>query len=512
MSFSEDITDVSLDGASRIETNPLRLQSLNGDVLSHITSFLTYPDALSLLCTCKAISRVSIDPALHTVVLGRSSAELLHFRDFLLAKTSRALFVKSLKITKTVTWDLDSKDIARALADVLEKTTRLEAFSCGAMRELITVDSRIKENLIYLTELRELTLLEGGPEIVNIATSSKSITIEQLTLDLLFHANKVTFEDFFGQLSRHRRLTHLSISRMYDRIIIPPNWEPALARARMPSVRNLTFTCTYIPLALASAAFPNVTRLHFSNARHYPKFGPVRVQKPVDVTPCWPMLEDAQIDARDLEIWPVASATRRLDLDVLRGGYSVEALTAVERMNPWVLACAYTIDADNLFWVRLPIIATELRFLDVRVLELSGSPRKYMLMHLTRLPALTVLFVCIRAFHQPMDPAAEIAALARQFGQHNSKLRFVGLSFADGRSMREDEPVFDEERLGSTWFEIRREKLEDIVMEDGAMVVDDWEPMEVVAIPTAVGLKVRDYMYEADYDAPGWEDRLSTFS
>lgn len=135
-----------------------------------------------------------------------------------------------------------------------------------------------------------------------------------------------------------------------------------------------------------------------------------------------------------------------------------------------------------------------------------------MLMHLTRLPALTVLFVCIRAFHQPLDAAAEISALARQLGQHNSKLRFVGLSFADGRSMREDEPVFDEERLGSTWFEIRRGKLEDIVMEDGAMVVDDWEPMEVVAIPTAVGLKVRDYMYEADYDTPGWEDRLSTFS
>ncbi|KAJ2975616.1 hypothetical protein NUW54_g11702 [Trametes sanguinea] len=166
-------------------------------------------------------------------------------------------------------------------------------------------------------------------------------------------------------------------------------------------------------------------------------------------------------------------------------------------MKPSVLSCAYTIDADNLFWVRLPVIASGLRFLDVRLLELSKHPRKYMLMHLSRFPALTVLFLCIRAFYQPDDADSEVVSIAQSLAHDNPKLQFIGLSFSDGRSMKEDYPVWEDERLGSKWFAVRRK-------EDG---LDELEE-----ISTETGLWVRDYMYEADYDAPDWAERLQAIA
>lgn len=126
-----------------------------------------------------------------------------------------------------------------------------------------------------------------------------------------------------------------------------------------------------------------------------------------------------------------------------------------------------------------------------------------MLMHLARFPALTALFICIRAYNYPANPDAEIASLARSLAARNPKLRFVGLSFADGRSMREDDPMFEEERLGSTWFEIRRGETH------GGLVEED--EIDVHEIPTTVGLGVRDYMFQADYSTSGWEERLAAF-
>ncbi|KAI0362628.1 hypothetical protein OH77DRAFT_1416896 [Trametes cingulata] len=475
---------------------PLHLLSLNQDVLSHVISYLPYQDALSLSYTCKAAHTLSLDPALRTIVLDRSSEQLTKFRDYLLAKTSRPLFLRSLSITKTVTWDMEAAEVASALADILEKAAALEQFSCGAMRELVAADSRIKENLIALTGLRELTLLDGGLETSEIATGLKSHGIQQLTLSLHWHDRKTPFEQLFGKFRRYRRLEILSISGMYNRII-PATPLSDSNGIVMPSVHTLELHRTYIPLSLAAAAFPNISRVTFTNARHYPNFGQREVQ-PAEIAHCWANINEAHIDARDLAVWPISSRVRWLDLDVLRAGYSGEAIAAVARTSPRVLSCAYTIDADNLFWVRLPVIATELRFLDVRLLELRGNPRKYMLMHLKRFPHLTAIFLCIRAFYQPTDPAAEIASIALELAEFNSSLQFIGISFADGRSTREDEPVFDEERLSSTWFKVHRP--------------EHYGEAEPRQISTETGLKVRDYMYRAQYDIPGWEEMLSTFA
>ncbi|KAI0371664.1 hypothetical protein BV20DRAFT_964878 [Pilatotrama ljubarskyi] len=475
-----------------LKRNSLQLLSLNQDVLSHIISYLSYPDALSLAHTCKAAHALSLDPALHTVVLDRFAEQLTKFRDFLLAKPSRPLFLKSLIITKTVTWDMEAGKAAEALGDVLEKATMLEHFSCGEMRNLVAADARVKDNLIALTRLTGLTLLEGGPETAEIAASLKSEGIRQLTLDMLWHSRKTTFEYFFGSFRRYRRLELLSISRMYAKIIIP--LVASDITIVMPSVRTLELHRSYIPLSLAATVFPSVTNLTFTNARHYPNFG-YRDVLPAEVAHCWANVDEAHIDARDLVFWPISCRVRWLDLDVLRGGYSREAIAAVDRTCPRVLSCAYTIDADNLFWVRLPVIATELRLLDVRLLELSGNPKKYMLTHLTRFPALTVIFLCIRAFYQPSDQDAETASIAQDLAERNRHLRFIGVSFADGRSTPEDAPVWDEERLSSTWFKVLR---------------DEHDVRRTERIPTATGLRVRDYMYQANYDAPGWEEVLST--
>ncbi|KAH9900894.1 hypothetical protein C8Q73DRAFT_742646 [Cubamyces lactineus] len=472
-------------------TDRLHLLSLNHDALSYIISYLNYRDALSLSYTCKAAHALPLDPALYTVVLNRSSEQLLKFRDFLLATESRPLFLRSLTITKTVTWDADdrAKEMAEALADILEKSTNLELFSCGAIRDLNKVDMRIQTNLMSLLRLADLTLLEGGPELSLIATGMQSRRLRQLTLDMIYHSTKLAFGNFFGKLAQYHQLQSLTISRMFDRIVTTPG-----ATVIIPSVHALALHTTYIPMSLAATVFPNVKHLTFTNTRHYPYFTHPNLL-PTEIDKCWPTLDEAHIDARDLIVWPLSSRVRWLDLDVLRGGYSAEAIAAVNRMNPRVLSCAYTIDADNLFWTRLPVIASDLCFLDVRLLELSGHPRKYMILHLSSYPMLTVVFLCIRAFYQLADPSEEIEEIANSIARRNTRLQFVGISFTDGRSTREDEPVWDEERLGSVWFRVRRD--------------DTTVQTMVEEMPTAVGLKVRDYMYEVDYDDPEWMEQLA---
>ncbi|OSD08387.1 hypothetical protein PYCCODRAFT_1429456 [Trametes coccinea BRFM310] len=469
----------------------VHLLSLNHDVLGSIISCLSYRDALSLSYTCKAAHTLCLDPALRAVVIDRSSDQLIMFKNFLLAEASRPLFLRSLTVTKTVTWDLDGciEEVASAIADILEAATKLEHFSCGAIRDLVKANTRIQSGLVALQHLLDLTLLEGGQETSAIATSLQSPHIKHLTLDMLFNG-PAKFQDFYGRIAKYRRVESLSISRMYDRIAFPS--EAHKSNISIPSLRTLVLHTTFFPLSLAASTFPNVTKVTFANARHYPNFSHPPVS-PVDATSCWPTLLEAHIDARDLAVWPISSRVRWLDLEVLRGGYSSEAIAAVDRMRPRVLSCAYTIDADNLFWVRLPVIASGLRFLDVRLLELSNHPRKYMLMHLSRFPALTALFLCIRAFYQPVDADAEIVSIAHDLASRNSKLQFIGISFTDGRNMKEDYPVWDDERLSSQWFAVRRDG-------DGSGDLDK--------IPTETGLSVREYMYQADYDAPEWEARL----
>ncbi|KAI0332548.1 hypothetical protein GY45DRAFT_1320745 [Cubamyces sp. BRFM 1775] len=478
-------------GPVAYRTGRLHLLSLNQDALSYIISYLNYRDALSLSYTCKAAHALSLDPALHTVVLDRSSEQFLKFRDFLLATGSRPLFLRSLIITKTVTWDADdrAKDMADALADILDNTINLELFSCGAIRDLNKADMGIQTDLMALPRLADLTLLEGGPELSLIVSGMQSRRLRQLTLDMVYHSTKLASGNFFGKLAQYHLLHSLTISRMFDRIVMTPE-----AAVVIPSVRALALHTTYIPMSLAATIFPNVKHLTFTNTRHYPHFTHPTLL-PHEIDTCWPTLDEAHIDARDLITWPLSSRVRWLDLDALRGGYSGEAIAAMNRMKPRVLSCAYTIDADNLFWTRLPIIASDLCFLDVRLLELSGHPRRYMLSHLSSFPMLTVVFLCIRVFYQLADPSEEIEEIANRIARWNRRLQFVGISFTDGRWTREDEPVWDEERLGSVWFKVHRD--------------DTGFQATVEEVPTAVGLKVRDYMYEVDYDDPDWMEQLS---
>ncbi|KAI0636515.1 hypothetical protein C8Q77DRAFT_1154452 [Trametes polyzona] len=497
---AQSLSHVNASGPIRIH-----LTSLNRDVLFYILSFLSFPDALSLSKTCRAAYTLSeIDSTLHTVVIDRSVSQVLQFRSFLLAKDSRPRFVKSLAIAKALTWGIDYdhfKEIADALADILETTTDLEHFSCGDMDQMLSesADSRLKHALVDLTTLKQLTLTAGGPEIAEVAASTNSLDLQELSLDCRF-VTPIPYKGLLGKLTHLRRLTHVSFSRLYHAISIPPGsmdtFSPIL------SVHTLVLICTWIPLPLAAKLFPNAKRITFVNARHYLHFDQVPVSE-ADAGSGWHILEKAHIDAQDLKVWPICSLVRRLDLGVLYGGCSSEALAAVERTRPWVLECSYTIDADNLFWIRLSVVATELRFLDIRILERFRNLRDSMLGHLAGFPALIAAFLCIRTYHQPADAAEEATTLARQLGRLNGKLRFVGIGFSDGRSMREEDPVYDEERLGSRWFELRRKPLTEPSLAGIEAI------LEVRPISTDVGFRVRDYLHEVDFDTPGWEEQLS---
>ena len=119
-----------------------------------------------------------------------------------------------------------------------------------------------------------------------------------------------------------------------------------------------------------------------------------------------------------------------------------------------------------------------------------------MLTHLSSFPMLPVVLLCIRPFYQLAGPSEEIEAIANDIAKWNRRLRYVGISFTDGRSTREDEPVWDEERLCSVWFKVLRN--------------DTTVQTTVEEVPTTVGLQVRDYMYEVDYyDDPDWREQLS---
>lgn len=121
-----------------------------------------------------------------------------------------------------------------------------------------------------------------------------------------------------------------------------------------------------------------------------------------------------------------------------------------------------------------------------------------MLPHLARFPALKALFLCMRAFYQPDDHDAEVAAMALDLAKRNRTLRVVGIALTDGRSMRDDDPVWNEELLASRWWRVDRD--------------EDWlqEVKNMEVIPTEAGMKVRDYMYAADFDSPNWEERFET--
>ncbi|TBU50223.1 hypothetical protein BD309DRAFT_996203 [Dichomitus squalens] len=505
----------------------LTLLGLNVDVLAIIISYLPPRDAVALSCTCKAAHAISIDPALHTVILDHTTEQIQKFRDHLLAVESRPHVLKSLTLTKAVTWEIDphASGPAGALADIVEQAKDLQFFSCGNMDDMIVASNmRLVSALTSRTSMRALQLQYGGQHTVKIITEVESPYVRELIVDLTF-VSKMPWNNLFAPLTRYQHLTTLSISKLTNRLLFPfpvaqsPQFaagpilpSPATNIQHLtpettpiiPSVRTLSFFSTFIPMALAATMFPNVENLTFRTDRLFRSFyiaeQAVRQEFP-SLSACWHhTLAEAHIDVADCRVWPLTCRVRWLDFNFLPGGWAEEALDAVTRTKPHVISVAYRIDPDNTFWLRLPMIASELRFMDTRILELSGHRRRYVLMHLSRFPALAAIFLCVRAHYQAEDYDAEVETIARELAERNRKLQYIGISFTDGRFMRYDDPVWNEERLGSRWWKVHRD--------EGHYL---GEGTSVKVIPTEVGLKIREYMYEADYDSPVWEERLSTF-
>ncbi|KAM5538071.1 hypothetical protein V8D89_008268 [Ganoderma adspersum] len=501
----------------------LTLLGINVDVLAIIISFLSPADAIAFSHTCKAAQDIPLDPALHAVILNRTTEQIERFRDHLLAVPSRQNILKCLTLTKAVTWEIDRRttDPANALADIVDGAKNLQLFSCGTMENMIRAsDGRMASALTSRTNLRVLELRDGGAEAVDVLSKLQSPDLRELVLDLAF-MHKIPWNNLFEPLTRFQRLETLSISKGAGRIMfpftfLPPDhfgglppfviaansaaFDPHTAPV-LPSVRTLSFHNTVIPMPVAATLFPGVTRLMFRTDRALPFSVPAGGLQHEFGTPlhCWAhTLAEAHLDVANSALWPLACRVRWLDFDFLPAGCAEEALDAVTQTAPEVLSVAYRIDADNVFWVRLPIIAANLRFLDLRILELSGKRRRYVLLHLSSFPALKALFLCMRAFYQPNDHDVEVAAMAHELAQANRTLRVVGVALTDGRSMRDDEPVWREELLGSRWWKVERD--------------EEWlhEVKSMENIPTEAGLKIRDYMYAADYESGDWEARFET--
>ncbi|KAI0780461.1 hypothetical protein BD413DRAFT_681925 [Trametes elegans] len=480
---------------------PQALLSLDDDVLSYIISDLTFRDAVTLSLTCKEAYKLSLDPALRRVVLTRSEDQLKSFRTFLLAKNSRPLFVKSLHISTTITWDLEpgdaaAKECATAIADILEAVVNLRAFSCGAMHTFHYTDRRIEQALIALPHLVDLSLLEAGPgATIYLLAKLNARDLPYLTLDII-PTGSAKFDELFGGLSRFPRLESLTVSRLPGIFIRLP--DTPRTEVILPSLRELVLHVTFVPLVLLAAAFPNVSRvqLEFARAPNTFKLSPPPL-RPEWLQPGWGAVDEVAIDSRDLAMWPLQCRVRVLDLGVVHERH--QALAAVGGMRPRVLRCASVLDDGVGFWGMLATTsgAHELRFIEARIHEVVGHRKDEFVCHLGGFRDLTAVFICIRAYRQPTYPRAEALGTAQKLASRNGTMRFVGVSFADGTSKTVNEPIGEDERHDSIWYAVRRED-----RASGVLV----QPME---IPTEVGLRLRDYMCETDYGS-GWEERLAT--
>ena len=81
------------------------------------------------------------------------------------------------------------------------------------------------------------------------------------------------------------------------------------------------------------------------------------------------------MDASDLALWPLWCPVRALRVDMLTEVRARAVVLAVERTTPYVFTCTYRVDTVNQFWKRVPAVAHNLRFLEVRAVEHSKGPR-----------------------------------------------------------------------------------------------------------------------------------------
>lgn len=136
-------------------------------------------------------------------------------------------------------------------------------------------------------------------------------------------------------------------------------------------------------------------------------------------------------------------------------------------------------------------------------------------MNLSKFPALAVIDLCIRGYGLPRDRDAELSKIAGDLARRNPALCFVGLSLVDGRMKRDNDPVYDEERLEGRWWAIERDEEAHAAYINGegssyALRIEE-DILKLVEIPAALGLKIRKFMYETDFASPGWEVKLKDF-
>ena len=330
---------------------------------------------MSFSCTCRAAHTVPLEPALNTIILERDVTQIKKLRDYLSKADFRYHFLRSLTLAKAVSYEIDRDSIeaAQALADILERTPELEHFSSGAVEDLARASGgRVLSALTSIENLRELDISGCGGDTIKSLELLRTRKLRTFTGSL--YVARPSFEALMSSLAQQPHLTTLSLTlNAYVQTV-----QEARPKWTFPSVTSLTLENMFFPMSLAAATFPAVRHLSFRTMRP-PGARPLRSELIGEPNAqCWPCthtLDTARLDAPDLALWPLTCPVRTLELELLASGHSETAVLTVARTTPHVLTCAYRIDADNLFWVRLPTVAHSLRFLDVRVVEHYKHPK-----------------------------------------------------------------------------------------------------------------------------------------
>ena len=352
-------------------STPLTLLSLNQDVLSYVVGHLSPRDAVSLSSTCRAANTIPVEPSLHTVVLRRSITQIKKLRDYLLKADFRYNLLKSLTLLdmSTSETDHDFVEAAGALADILERTPNLECFSSSVMEDLVHASQgRVFAALASLENLYELNVSQCGSEILQAILSLplKTHKLRSFTAKMQFEVgyteHGVCYDALLSTLQQHPHLESLSLSLDGAVSRMGGPWS-------LPTVTALTLEDTFIPMSIAATIFPGVRRLTFRSA------GAAQFVERGTAVPSWNALEAAHMDASDLALWPLWCPVRALRVDMLTEVRARAVVLAVERTTPYVFACTYRVDTVNQFWKRVPAVAHNLRFLEVRAVEHSKGPR-----------------------------------------------------------------------------------------------------------------------------------------
>ena len=234
---------------------------LNHDVLSIIISHLPIRDAITFSYTCKAVNAISINPALHTVVLDRSPSQLKRFKDYL--TEPRRNLLKSLTLKKAVTFDIDSDSEAEAsaLADILEAARKLERFSSPAIGVLgVASNNRVLDALMSLETLRELEVEDGFKTLAEAICSARTRKLQSFYAGVQLVPS--SFNRIMMALAKQPQLSSVTLRALPS---LPNNdigsgVKPSFV---LPQVKNLVLEGITVSMGQVAVGFPSVSRLTY---------------------------------------------------------------------------------------------------------------------------------------------------------------------------------------------------------------------------------------------------------